>query len=981
MPVNKIKLLEELERRGSITDNEKSLLNNLRSQGQQQQKASRNQYVNLKNSTPAPRSDVMAFEGAYNKYSGSPTPDGSNIPRMVKDVGYGIGQILARPYDYVTGDNASQHIDQKIADFDAMKQGYNKTQGKVSLDPFSGGEQNEYGFPAASGPAQALSGIGDVAEDIAVTLANPVGGATKVAGAAKAALSSKSSAALKNRLLDRLKSIGTGTAIGEATTPTVLKEGENLGAEKLKGAAISAAAGETLGLGVKYGLKGKQALSEWRNPLAPIEGNINNAAEKSLVNTVRDNPELIDKLPDAKARFAQAQQKAIPLGAGESFGGQLSNEAAAFATNNRQFAADAAQEFDDKAIEALYGAKGKISNVSADNVEIGELIRENARKRIARLENQAQRDAYPFYEKGKNTIQSTDLSKPLDAIDEADYSITGGYTPDRLIDIAQGKIKAGGVNKSDNYQRKIIQDFIYNDGIDPSSDFAKELNGNGVTPSSAPALFKRGGRRNFDNIPMSEYEGFDGLVDDGKGYIDQNSLIERMINETFPDRRQSFSDNNAKKEARDIIKNLGLEPDFVTPEQVAEIVKKQTVQNKLPSSDPQYLDNISDDFTSDVKAESRPFRDEEVLKTIDNTDLLKSQTYKNIVDDVQQDLPDTFERNGPANSVGNILLTRHYLQEEIRKIKDLPNYNKTKVAELQDVVEQINGIVKKDDDLAFGDQIYQDMYAERDRLSRYKLQQIASSPDATIGGLSKRLMTDAVRPAEFKEIIQGLSTTQKRQIAAEHFGDTLDSIKNQEAAYSGLYNKLLGSKNSQRKFKMLLDGGSLSDSDKFKQFEETLSVLKGATNRKFLKGGSNTKDKFEAEAVRAGKDGAGALSSALSGNYRNAIIAAFRPIFESKIAKKLGANAGDTERMNFDLLVDPNGANRAFELIELSKALKNKKKKQTPNQQYRDVGRSYLSNKIIDDNESIEEQSRRAKRAKRIYLQKKLLEQGGTNGF
>lgn len=69
-------------------------------------------------------------------------------------------------------------------------------------------------------------------------------------------------------------------------------------------------------------------------------------------------------------------------------------------------------------------------------------------------------------------------------------------------------------------------------GIDPSSPIAEEMKHIGVNPRSAPGLFRKGGRKNLDNIPHSEHELLrDNLPDDGNGYTDQKAILDAMRDE------------------------------------------------------------------------------------------------------------------------------------------------------------------------------------------------------------------------------------------------------------------------------------------------------------------------------------------------------------------------------------------------------------------------------------------------------------------
>jgi hypothetical protein len=66
-------------------------------------------------------------------------------------------------------------------------------------------------------------------------------------------------------------------------------------------------------------------------------------------------------------------------------------------------------------------------------------------------------------------------------------------------------------------------------GIDPSGPLAAELKARGVNPKSAPGLFRRGGLKNADNIPLSDVPMMQNRgVDDGNGYVSEQAWIDAL---------------------------------------------------------------------------------------------------------------------------------------------------------------------------------------------------------------------------------------------------------------------------------------------------------------------------------------------------------------------------------------------------------------------------------------------------------------------
>lgn len=87
-------------------------------------------------------------------------------------------------------------------------------------------------------------------------------------------------------------------------------------------------------------------------------------------------------------------------------------------------------------------------------------------------------------------------------------------------------------------------------GIDPSGPLAAELRTRDITPRTFPALFKVGGRKNLDNIPVNEQPIFQvrGL-DDGNGYIPEQAWIDALEAEANRRPWQVLADEAKQAEA------------------------------------------------------------------------------------------------------------------------------------------------------------------------------------------------------------------------------------------------------------------------------------------------------------------------------------------------------------------------------------------------------------------------------------------------
>lgn len=92
-------------------------------------------------------------------------------------------------------------------------------------------------------------------------------------------------------------------------------------------------------------------------------------------------------------------------------------------------------------------------------------------------------------------------------------------------------------------------------GIDPLGKLAAELRHGGITPKTAPGLFKRGGIKNADNLPADEIAetlGVD-LAGDGAGYVDQEAIIAAIVEEARGAPVRASVDDAAVRELDDLL--------------------------------------------------------------------------------------------------------------------------------------------------------------------------------------------------------------------------------------------------------------------------------------------------------------------------------------------------------------------------------------------------------------------------------------------
>lgn len=121
-------------------------------------------------------------------------------------------------------------------------------------------------------------------------------------------------------------------------------------------------------------------------------------------------------------------------------------------------------------------------------------------------------------------------------------------------------------------------------GVKVGGALDADLRAMGVTPKTAPGLFRRaGGRAEFDNIPLSEFADHFGVEPPvtADGYVDPAWLREQIRNETFG--KTLGADANPAASTEDFIRTLnerGLDVNTATPEQVFDVLDEETHQSQ-----------------------------------------------------------------------------------------------------------------------------------------------------------------------------------------------------------------------------------------------------------------------------------------------------------------------------------------------------------------------------------------------------------------
>lgn len=96
------------------------------------------------------------------------------------------------------------------------------------------------------------------------------------------------------------------------------------------------------------------------------------------------------------------------------------------------------------------------------------------------------------------------------------------------LDLVIARLKSG--REVNVPQRPLIDELKARGGVEPGSPLAKELEALGITPKTARSLFRKGGLRAADNIPVGEVPVLrdSGIARDANDYVDERALIDAL---------------------------------------------------------------------------------------------------------------------------------------------------------------------------------------------------------------------------------------------------------------------------------------------------------------------------------------------------------------------------------------------------------------------------------------------------------------------
>lgn len=151
------------------------------------------------------------------------------------------------------------------------------------------------------------------------------------------------------------------------------------------------------------------------------------------------------------------------------------------------------------------------------------------------------------------------------------------------LDVVLERLKSG--NTVATARTPIINILKEKGGVAPGSPLAGELEAMGITPKSAPGLFRAGGMTDADNIVVSEYEVLrdNAVAQDstGNGYADQDALLQAIGREwagnpltTTADAERIARLDEPVRQLRDLLERFGLDPATATKAQVLEAMDR-----------------------------------------------------------------------------------------------------------------------------------------------------------------------------------------------------------------------------------------------------------------------------------------------------------------------------------------------------------------------------------------------------------------------
>ena len=528
----------------------------------------------------------------------------------------------------------------------------------------------------------------------------------------------------------------------------------------------------------------------------PEEMKTNNAV-REVLRGMRKNKSALRNAKNADDFFEIAKEYGVNPEINDVLGGALQSEAAMARTTMSTLDPQRMRDNDFRRLDEIDNAAEKLKTEIADGEiiptasEVGEMVRNEATAAIDGARENVRKKTAPLYEQAK-------YKEPFYYVSEADKAkatnkegLDMGLDPDVALDVAQGKITSDGAKV---YQRPLIQTLMRQGGIEPNSEVAKELYATGVTPQTAPALFKKGGIKSLDNIPEGELDKFN-LVTEG-GYYDQNAILDQIKKEITPSRGAEpdmFTVDKGRDDAAAELRELGIDPNKATGEEIREALRvrdrnREYKQSQEAPSQP--ANGVEEIPYQKVYDENARFR------TVDK-DILKDKRILYYADKAGKKFTNLTDEKAPMNSVERLHLARQLLDDDLAQAK--AKSRKTEFRDLQITRDKLDNALKQDDKFAKADGLERAMHQDLEKMSLDGVAKLANKRDDTLHTIGKDLFSDAYPENKFFAVRNKLSQETRKALAASYMDDVMSKYKANTAM-----RRIFENKRVENKFMALL---------------------------------------------------------------------------------------------------------------------------------------------------------------------------------
>jgi hypothetical protein len=182
---------------------------------------------------------------------------------------------------------------------------------------------------------------------------------------------------------------------------------------------------------------------------------------------------------------------------------------------------------------------------------------------LARAEAAARREAPPM----PVALDEMQVARLVEALAPERTDAIPARPPEAFAETLQA-IRAGD-GATARTPRPVMEFIRSIGGVDPDGPMAQELAALGITNQDLPGLFKRGGSKDLDNVPLVEAQlAFPGRtdIDDGNGYVSRQSFVDALAAE----KQRAASPASALAEERAYWEKHGVDFDRMDDAQILE---------------------------------------------------------------------------------------------------------------------------------------------------------------------------------------------------------------------------------------------------------------------------------------------------------------------------------------------------------------------------------------------------------------------------